>query len=274
MKRISSPENPRFRTLLRLVRSSRQRREAGLSVLDGAHLVSAYREHVGAPERVFVSETGLRNPEIAALLERVAAAEVLALSEALFRQVSSVVTPTGIIAVVRTPRPARLPEGLRCCVLLEDLQDPGNLGSVLRSAAAAGVRHVLLSQACVHPWSPRVLRAGMGAHFLLQIHERADLVAAARAFDGLVLVTSRRAPRAIYDTDLTGRVAFVFGSEGSGVSPALRAAAHAQAGIPLARGIESLNVAAAAAVCLFERVRQLSAGRGPLKAESPMRCAG
>ena len=148
------------------------------------------------------------------------------------------------------------------CIMLEDLQDPGNLGSILRSAAAAGVRHVLLSRNAVHAWSPRVLRAGMGAHFLLHIHEQVDLNAAARAFKGTVIATTGNAPRSLYDVDLRGKVALMFGNEGGGLTPALKAAATMEVSIPMPGKTESLNVAAAAAVCLFERVRQLSAVPG------------
>jgi TrmH family RNA methyltransferase len=145
------------------------------------------------------------------------------------------------------------------CVLLEGIQDPGNVGSILRTAAAAGVRHVLLSESSVHAWSPRVLRAGMGAHFMLEIHEQADLIAVATAFRGRVVAASRGAPRFLYECDLTGKVALLFGNEGGGLSRSLRAVAHDEVSIPMPGGSESLNVAAAVAVVLFERVRQLTA---------------
>jgi TrmH family RNA methyltransferase len=140
--------------------------------------------------------------------------------------------------------------------MLEDIQDPGNLGSILRSAAAAGIRQIFLSSHCVHAWSPRVLRAGMGAHFMTEIHEQCDLVALARAFKGKVIATSHRATATVFAQDLTGRIALVFGNEGSGISPALAAVAHALVAIPMPGSVESLNIAAAAAICLFERVRQ------------------
>jgi TrmH family RNA methyltransferase len=144
--------------------------------------------------------------------------------------------------------------------MLEALQDPGNLGSILRSAAAAGIARVLLSPDSVQAWSPRVLRAGMGAHFMLHIHENVDLLGAARDFGGRVVVTSGRAGRSLFDADLRGAVALVFGNEGAGVSARLAAAAHEAVAIPMPGAAESLNVAAAAAICLFERVRQVSAG--------------
>jgi TrmH family RNA methyltransferase len=259
VKSVQSSGNARYRALRRLVESSQERKRSGLSVLDGAHLVAAYLEHRGLPEQVIVSRAGAASPEIRGLLAKMTHTETLVLGDALFKNLSSVVTPTGILALVRTPREEAVPSGIDACVMLEGLQDPGNLGSILRSCAAAGVKHVLLSRNSVHAWSPRVLRAAMGAHFALSIHEQADLAGAARTFSGKVIATRQRAPRSVFDADLRGRVAFLFGNEGAGLSAGLQQAAHAAVSIPMAGTAESLNVAAAAAVCLFERVRQLAA---------------
>lgn len=259
MKRIDSAANPRFKALRHLAQSSRERRKTGLSVLDGVHLLAAYGEHIGLPEQVAVSRAGLADPEVRALLDRMKQVEPVVLDEGLFKSLSSVVTPTGVIAVVKTPRPEPVPREMDFCVMLEDLQDPGNLGSILRSCAAAGVRHVLLSKDSVHAWSPRVLRAAMGAHFLLRIYEQVNLPAAARAFAGKLIATSQGAPRSVFDADLRGRLAIAFGNEGRGISSGLKEVADALVAIPMPGKAESLNVAAAAAVCLFERVRQLRA---------------
>jgi TrmH family RNA methyltransferase len=262
MKRISSTANPGFKALRELVDSSRERKQSGLSILDGIHLVQAYQGGVGVPEEVWISETGLENNEIKQLLKSIPSSRILLLSDGLFAQLSQVVTPTGIVAIVKTPRPRPVPAQLESCVLLEDLQDPGNLGSVLRTAAAAGVRHILLSKTSVHAWSPRVLRAGMGAHFMLDIHEQADLVAVAKGFKGQVIATRRGAAKSLYACDLAGNVALLFGNEGGGLSRSLRSAASMEVSIPMPGKVESLNVAAAVAVCLYERVRQLqSAGK-------------
>ncbi|MFN7086188.1 MAG: TrmH family RNA methyltransferase [Burkholderiales bacterium] len=257
MKPVTSADNPRFKALLKLMQSSRERRKQGLSLLDGAHLIAAYREHVGLPKAVAISKSGLGNPEIINIINELYEIPALVLSDELFHRISTVATPTGIIAVVETPRLHGLPADPGSCVLLEDIQDPGNLGSILRSAAAAGITDVFLSRHCVHSWSPRVLRAGMGAHFMLRIYEETDLLALIGNFRGRVVATSHRAARSLFDTDLTGKVALLFGNEGTGLSPALQAAAHVVVAIPMPGKTESLNAAAAAAVCLFERVRQM-----------------
>lgn len=257
MKLVTSSENPRFKALLKLMQSSRERSRQGFSLLDGAHLVAAYRDHVGRPEQLVVSKSGLKNSEITNIINGLENIPPLVLSDDLFHRLSSVSTPTGVIAVVKTPRLAPVPDDPGPCVMLEGIQDPGNLGSILRSAAAAGITQVFLSRDCVHSWSPRVLRAGMGAHFMLGIYENVDLAALIGTFSGRVIATSHHSPHAVFDADLTGQVALLFGNEGTGLTPGLQAAAGAVVAVPMPGKTESLNAAAVAAICLFERVRQL-----------------
>jgi RNA methyltransferase, TrmH family len=258
-KTITSGENQRYKELRRLVQSAQARRKSGLSVLDGAHLVAAYRKHHGAPQQLVVSRSGMEDREIRGLAESLAGPDALLLADPLFRHLSTVETPTGILAVVQTPRPQPVPQDMDACVVLEDVQDPGNLGSILRTCAAAGVAHVLLSAGSVHAWSPRVLRAGMGAHFALAIYEQVDLPGAARAFRGTRVATRQGATQSIFGIDLKGKVAFFFGNEGAGLSRELMDAADTVVSVPMPGPVESLNVAAAAAICLFERVRQRGA---------------
>lgn len=258
---VTSSENPRYKELRRLVQSAQARRKSGLSVLDGVHLVAAYCKGPGAPRQLVVSRSGLDDPEIRSLVDSLPGVDAVLLADPLFRHLSPVVTPTGILAVVRTPQPQPVPQDMNACVMLEDVQDPGNLGSILRTCAAAGVGHVLLSAGSVQAWSPRVLRAGMGAHFALTIYEQVDLQAAARTFRGRRVATRQRAPQSVFDADLTGNLALMFGNEGAGLSRRLLDVADVTISVPMPGAVESLNIAAAAAVCLFERVRQLSAIR-------------
>jgi RNA methyltransferase, TrmH family len=258
---ITSRENPQFRAWLKLRDSSRERRKAGLSVLDGVHLVAAFLEHVGAPQELIVSRSRVNDAEIARLVAAPGMPRANVLADGLFRELSSVATPSGIVAIVATPRRRVMPETAGPCVMLEDVQDPGNLGSILRSAAAAGVTEIYLSTGCVHAWSPRVLRAGMGAHFALEICEGVDLDRFIADYGGTVLATVRGAAHSLYAADLSGRVGLLFGNEGAGLSVELRKAAHVQISIPMPGRAESLNVAAAAAVCLWERVRQIGERR-------------
>ena len=259
MKRIVSADNPRFRALLKLAESSRERKKQGLSLLDGTHLVEAYRTHVGLPVGLVVSDSGAANPEVLGLIESMKQLAPLQLSDSLFHQLSTVATPTGVLAAVKTPRPPVVSGQLETCVMLEDIQDPGNLGSLLRTAAAAGITQVFLSKSSVQAWSPRVLRAGMGAHFMVKIFEQCDLPALLRAFDGRIVATSHRSKQTVFESNIARKVALLFGNEGTGISRELTAMAHDVVSIPMPGPAESLNVAAAAAVVLFERVRQLRA---------------
>jgi len=255
VKRIASAGNPQYKALLKLAQNARERKRQDKTLLDGVHLVRAYRDHRGRPELVAVSDSGLENPEIQKLLQLLKPLEPIVLGDGLFKRLSTVETPTGIIAVIPKPKPGASKLNATC-VLLEDIQDAGNLGSILRSVVAAGVKEVFLSKNSVDAWSPRVLRAGMGAHFLLNIHEDSDLIAVARKFEGKTLAATQKASKSLFGADLRGAVAFVFGNEGGGLSEDLTKTANQAVAIPMAKGTESLNVAASAAVCLFEWVRQ------------------
>jgi TrmH family RNA methyltransferase len=256
LKRIRSRDNPRFKALRELATSTRERRKAGLALLEGAHLIAAYRASGGVPEQLILSDRGMANAEAVQLAAGAAGPGALVLADLLFEDIAQLATPTGIIALIRTPNPGPLPGMIERCVMLENIQDAGNLGSILRSTAASGIRTVLLSQGCAFAWSPKVLRAGMGAHFSLEIFDNTDLAAAVRRLSGRMIATSGHARRSLYEVDLRGPLAWVFGNEGAGVSAELSAAAAEQVRIPMARNTESLNVAAAAAICLFEQVRQ------------------
>ena len=254
MKTIVSRENSHFKALKKLCQSSRERQKAGRIVLDGVHLVQSYAERYGALEEIVVSESGCLKAEITACLE--GGTVCTWLPDALFRELSSVETPTGILALAARPAPASGPEMSGDAIVLDGVQDPGNVGSILRSAAAAGFRQVLLSADCAQAWSPRVLRAAMGAHFRLSLHEDVNLPDFLAAYRGLALLTTLDAAASLYASELAGPLAWVFGNEGQGVRQAVAQAVPTRLRIPMPGGGESLNVAAAAAICLFETVRQ------------------
>lgn len=259
MKSITSRDNPLVKRLKALAGSARERRDQGLALLDGPHLVEAALAHGAELREVVVAQGAMSRPEIAGLLARCQAIDHWCLPDALFARASPVDSPTGILAVMAIPTPA---EGLPLAgdaVVLDKVQDPGNLGTLLRTAAAAGIGTAVLTPGCAQGWSPRVLRAGMGAHFGLRIVDQADPAALLAGYPGQILATGL-GPGAVslFQVDLKGPVAWLFGSEGQGLSPSLAALATRSVTIPLAPGVESLNVAAAAAVCLFEQLRQRS----------------
>jgi len=254
---ISSPDNPLYRGVKKLIASSRERRKTQRTVLDGWHLLEAYMQAQGMPERVLLAGRAVESAEAQRLLASADPRKIAVLDDKLFDQLAPVEEPSGVLSLIAIPQPPKRTP--RFCLLLEDIQDPGNLGSMLRTAAAAGVDSAYLSKGCADAWSPKALRGGMGAQFRLALHEHADLVATARAFGGQVIATSLAANDSLYALDLTGPTAFIFGNEGAGLSDELLAAASHRIRIPMPGQVESLNAAAAAAICLFERVRQLGA---------------
>lgn len=246
-----------MRELRALAEDKRARRETGRTLLDGAHLIEAARA-TGARLPILVatdsvSEGGGLRP----WLEVLPAAQVFILTEALFRSLSPTRSPTGIMAVVEIPFAEETQADH--AVLLEDIQDPGNLGALLRVAAASGIEAAYLSRGCAEAWSPKALRGGQGAQFLLRVHEQVDLAVVAGRYPGRCHAAVLDGRASLYDLDLRGPCAFAFGNEGAGLSSELRAACLPFT-IPMPGAVESLNVAAAAAVCLFERMRQTGAG--------------
>ncbi len=256
LKRIESRDNAQVKALVKLSASAAERRRTGTTLIEGERLVGAYRDAGGTAETIAVGESAYARPEIRALVDAAPARVKLLLSDRVVDKVSQVVSASGIVAVVKAPAPPEIPREIGAAVLIENLQDPGNLGSILRSAAAAGIRDVFLAPGTVFAWSPKTVRAGMGAHFHLRIHENADLADIARRCKGRVIATEPRARASLHDTSLAGDVAWLFGNEGSGLSEAARAIATDWIRIPMPGASESLNVAAAAAICLFEQVRQ------------------
>jgi TrmH family RNA methyltransferase len=262
MKTIRSRDNPFVKQLVALAHSSRERRKERLTVLDGIHLVRAYLDALGPPHALAVAESALALSEVAGLLADCPPQTVNVLADKLMAEASALDSPAFVMATVATPEARTTPPDATVLVL-EDVQDPGNVGSMLRSAAAAGITHVLLSRTSAFAWSPKVLRAAQGAHFLLNIVEGVDVVAYARSYCGrsLALVPHGVGVRRLYDVDMTGPTAIFIGNEGGGLSAELVAAATHGVTIPMPGKVESLNAAAAGAVCLFEMARQRALGQ-------------
>ncbi len=256
MKKITSRDNATFKQLRLLAESSRERRKQGKTVLDGMHLVSAWFDRYGPPDLLAVSESGAQQAEISEFLSRRRQTDPYVLSDVLFKEVSPVSTPTGILALISIPHPPAPAATTGSCVLLEAIQDAGNLGAILRSSAAAGIADIFLGPGCAQAWSPRVLRAAMGAHFLMRIHEHAALDRILDNHDGISVSTRLDAGATLFELDLTGPVAWVFGNEGGGLTADVAGQAAHAVKIPMPGQAESLNVAAAASICLFEEVRQ------------------
>jgi TrmH family RNA methyltransferase len=258
---LHSKDNPRVRRWAKLARDAHLRRGERCALIEGTHLVSAWLDRHGAPPVLIASETGLDKPEIAELVRR-CGLQPVTLDDRLFRTIVDVESPAGIAAEIRIPSSAAALESSRLCVFLEGIQDAGNVGAILRSAAAFGAQDAVLSRGCADAWSPKALRAGMGGQFVLNVVEHADLEKEIANFGGLTLCTAPLGGVRLDEIELGGRIGWIFGAEGRGVGERLAARAGARVTIPMPGAIESLNVAAAAAICLYETARRRGRGTG------------
>ncbi|HPU53912.1 MAG TPA: RNA methyltransferase [Burkholderiaceae bacterium] len=267
-RKIRSRDNAAFKQLLRITASARERRQLGVSFIEGIHLCDSYLRRFGPPRQVVHTEAALDDPQVRLLVEAAAnggptpalsGGRFVELAEGLFGELSQVEHGIGIAYVIDTPADV-LPAVLDSdAVYLDGLQDPGNVGTILRTCAAVGVNRVITAPGTAWCWSPKVLRAGMGAHFALEIHESVAWEQVLTLLRTPIMATAAQAPRTVWQADLRGPRLWLFGSEGSGLDPDRQGPALQWVSIPQRPAIESLNVAVAAAVCLFEQLRQREA---------------
>jgi TrmH family RNA methyltransferase len=242
---ITSRDNPLLKRVRLLAQDSTAYRKQGQVWLEGDHLCRALLARGHRPATAVFSETFW--PQAPHDL-RDAADHIVTVPDALMAGISGLESPAGVGFVWDLPKAAALQAGA-ASVVLDRLQDAGNVGSILRSAAAMGFAQVLALKGTAALWSPKVLRAGMGAHFGLHLVEGLSV----DDLSGLVvplLVTSSHQGDFLHKARLPWPCAWVLGHEGQGVSPALEALAAQTVRIVQPGGEESLNVAAAAAICL------------------------
>lgn len=252
VKIISSRDNPLLVRLRKLGADPAGYRKLGQVWIEGEHLCSAFVQRGGVPSQAVVSEAGWERPALRALASN--AAEIAVLPAALMAGLSPLESPPPIGFVLPWPGNGTLTPALSS-VVLDRVQDAGNVGNILRSAAAFGFSQVIALTGTAALWSPKVLRAGMGAHFALKLVESVD-EAALEAIGLPMLATSSHAAQALGRAALPSPCAWVLGHEGQGVSAALMRRCTVTLSIPQPGGEESLNVAAAAAICLYESARQ------------------
>ena len=245
---IHSRDNAFVKDLRRLAQDTTAYRKQGRVWLEGDHLCrAALARGLRASVAVF-SESFW--PQAQVEYAR-AATKFIVLADALFADVSGLESPAAMGFILDLPAPASLRTDA-ATVVLDRVQDAGNVGSILRSASAFGFRQVAAIRGSAALWSPKVLRAGMGAHFALDLIEGLALADLA-ALQVPLLVTSSHAGDFLHRAALPWPCAWVMGHEGQGVSPALEDRASLRIRIAQPGGEESLNVAAAAAICLHAR---------------------
>lgn len=263
MKPISSSTNPTYRAWLKLATQPREVRSTGRTLAEGAHLVQAALEAECSLDAAIVRGSDhltagwAGEPWLARLAAR--GVPLFALAPSLYDALGLVEHGIGLAVVLRVP-PTSTAAVTGDVMYLDGIQDPGNAGALLRVAAAAGVRHVLAGSGTVALWAPKVMRSAQGAHFALDLREQVS-VPALRAMPVHWIGTVVADSASLWHVELPPEpVGWMLGAEGQGASAEALAICAQRVRIPLAPGVESLNVATAAAVCLFERRRRLTQG--------------
>jgi len=253
---ITSNHNPKIKLVRALLSRARDRREAGAFVVEGVRLVE---EAVNSnwPMRFVLfdeslSERGMSKVESLMSL----GVDVEEVSTSVMKALSETETPQGILAVLELTN-LPIPNLLNFILIPDQIRDPGNLGTLLRSAAATGVQAVLTPPETTDAFAPKVLRSGMGAHFKLPIHSMSwDEINEVIKSAGLQVLIADMDGQSCWDIDLTKPVALVVGNEAEGASESARGFASGKISIPMSGMMESLNAGVAGSVLMFEVVRQ------------------
>ena len=251
---LESKDNPKIKHLRGLIEQNSFRKKQRQSVLEGTHLTLAKKKKNRKIHSIFTTEAAMTHADLEKINE-LYDGYIFVISESLYKDLSTLGTSLACLAIIDIPSSTEALNFKEDTLILDNIQDPGNVGTLLRSAAAAGIDQVVCTKGSASIWSPRVLRAGMGAHFSLQTYENVELEDILSQFTIPVYVTSSHQAESIYSKNLRKQCVWILGNEGQGVSEfALK---HAEAvSIPQPGGQESLNVAVAGSVCFFEMVRQ------------------
>ena len=256
MKTIHSASNATLKQLAKLLQHRRARVQAKQAVIEGIHLLQTFLAAQWPIVQVYVPQHRLHHSEVATLLLGLPEALITVVGDTALSKITSLTDADDVMAVVEIPALENTPI-TGDCVLLERVQDPGNVGTILRSALAAGVHQVVLSPDCADVFAPKVLRAAMGAHAHLHLFPETDLAPWCTRYQHAIHATAlNHSAKGLYGLDLRHPCAWLFGNEGVGISNDLLQAATDSVMIPMSGQTESLNVAMAATVCLFEQQRQ------------------
>ena len=254
---ITSPQNAKIKLVRSLLGRARERRAAGAFVVEGVRLVeevvssnwelrfALYEESLSERGKSLVESLPSRGVDIEMV------------SQSLLKSLSETETPQGILAVV-AHRQLPITDTPNFLLIPDQIRDPGNLGTLLRSAAAAGVQAVLLPPETTDAFAPKVVRSGMGAHFRIPIHSMTWAEIKAQT-EGLQAYIADMDGQSCWETDLRQPLALIVGGEAEGASEAARKLATGKISIPMSAGMESLNAGVAGSLLMFEVVRQRKA---------------
>lgn len=247
IKEITSRQNAFVKQLYKLSHSSDSYYQQQKILLEGEHLCKAYLEKIGIPFTAIFSESSYSNPILDEL--KTAQSDIYILSDEVFKSISSLKSATGIAYLVSTPENQQINHHA-ATVILDRLQDPGNIGTILRSASAFGFKQIIAMEDTCALWSPKVLRAAMGAHFSLQIFENSK-IQDIQSLQIPVLGTSLNASLSLQKANLSMPCAWLIGHEGQGAAQNLLQECTQIVKIDQPGGEESLNAAIACSICLY-----------------------
>jgi TrmH family RNA methyltransferase len=253
---ISSPHNPKLKLIRALQGRAKERRDAGAFLAEGIRLVEE-AVNMNWPTRFILFDETLNDRGMAQVEGlRSRGVDVEEISTSLMKSLSETESPQGILAVLELTN-LPLPNLPTFILIPDQIRDPGNLGTLLRTAAAAGVQAVLLPPETTDAFAPKVVRSGMGAHFRLPIHSRTwDEIAQVVKFAGLQVLLAEMDGESCWVTNLRQPLALVIGGEADGASEQARMMANGKISIPMPGQAESLNAGVAGSVLMFEVVRQ------------------
>ncbi|WP_367110847.1 TrmH family RNA methyltransferase [uncultured Psychrobacter sp.] len=252
---ITSDKNPTIKLARALLTQARLRKKQGQTIIEGAHLIDAALRSNYPLAQILLAESAQNHREVQQLLDRLPSqTSLLLLSDKLYQSIRSLGVGIDIMAIIDIPIPD-ISTINSDCLIFNDVQDSGNVGTLLRTAAAVGLKTVLCTSATAQAWSPKTLRAGMGAQFALSIYEGLSPQDILDYVQVPLLATSSHTDTLIYTHDLRAPIAWVMGHEGQGVCDELMQCATPIA-LPQPNGQESLNVAIAGSLCLYETLRQ------------------
>lgn len=254
---ITSTSNEHVKLVRSLQAQRRARHKAGRFVLEGANLVLDAVAAGAALDQVFYTEEYASSPDGTSKLETLSRSGtgLLAVAEPVMRAMSDTLTPQGILAVIAIPAlPA--PEDFTFALVIDAISDPGNMGSLMRVAAAAGVPLMLVTSGTVDLTNPKVVRSAMGAHFRLPVQMLSWEGVARRLADHVIFIAEARGGAPYYQVDWTQPSALIVSDEAHGASQEARQVAHARVNIPMPGGMESINVAMASGILIYEMLRQ------------------
>lgn len=255
MKKIISRDNINIKQAAKL-KNKKYRQQLKLYLVEGQRLVNEALMSNQVIEKIFVAEDFSLSDEMARQLEQF---DCYLISSALFSYIADTENPQGIAAIIQKPEPnwQLLVNNEACLLLLDQIADPGNMGTIIRTAWAFNFDGIMLTPGCVDPYSPKVVRATMGGIFHLPVYEIDELVLDRLIHSGYKLIGSYpHAPNSIYEVEYTGPIVIVIGSEAQGISPEISERCKVKAVIPVNARVESLNAAVSSAIIMSEVNRQ------------------